>query len=137
LASFGMGITTLGVFLLSFLGPRTATGLVVANLLLLGFGFAFFSSPNSNAVMSSLDRRQLGIGSGILGTMRLLGQNVSMGIVMMLFALYDLDRRSIGANLQGRFVPCMHAIFWVCSGLGVLGVLASLVRGRVREAPRG
>jgi hypothetical protein len=59
-----------------------------------------------------------------------------MGIVMMLFALHGLDRRTVGADLQGRFVPCMHAIFWVCSGLGVLGVFASLVRGRVREAPR-
>jgi EmrB/QacA subfamily drug resistance transporter len=136
LASFGMGITTLGVFLLSFLGPSTPSGLVVAVLLLLGFGFAFFSSPNSNAVMSSLERRHLGIGSGILGTMRLLGQNVSMGIVMMLFALHGLDRRAIGADLQGRFVACMHAIFWVCAGLGVFGVFASLVRGRVREAPK-
>jgi len=136
LASLGMGITTLGVFLLSFLGPRTPPGLVVANLLLLGFGFAFFSSPNSNAVMSSLERRHLGIGSGILGTMRLLGQNVSMAIVMMLFTLHHLDGRAIGTDPQGRFVDSLHAIFWVFAGLGVLGVFASLVRGRVREAPR-
>jgi MFS family permease len=136
LASFGMGVTTLGVFLLSFLGPNTPRSLVVANLLLLGFGFAFFSSPNSNAIMSSLGRRHLGLGSGILGTMRLLGQNVSMGIVMMLFALHDLEARAIGVDRQARFVACLHAIFWVFAGLGVLGVLASLVRGRVREAQR-
>jgi EmrB/QacA subfamily drug resistance transporter len=136
LASFGMGLTTLGVFLLSFLGPATPRALVVANLLLLGFGFAFFSSPNSNAIMSSLDRRQLGIGSGILGTMRLLGQNASMGLVMMLFALYQLEARPMGVEAQARFVACLHAIFLVFAGLGVLGVLASLVRGRVREGPR-
>lgn len=132
LASIGMSITALGVFLLSFLGMHTSLGLLVANLLLLGFGFAFFSSPNANAIMSSLDRRHLGLGSGILGTMRLVGQNFSMGIVMMLFGLYHLNARTIGPEMQAPFVACLRAIFWVFSGLGVLGVFASLARGRMR-----
>jgi Major Facilitator Superfamily. len=132
LASFGMSLTTVGVFLLSFLRPHTSSALVVADLVLLGFGFAFFSSPNTNAVMSSLDKRHLGVGSGILGTMRLLGQNLSMGVVMMVVALH-LGARPVGSETQTEFLRSMHTIFWVFSALGVAGVFASLARGRVRQ----
>jgi EmrB/QacA subfamily drug resistance transporter len=136
LASFGMTLTSVGILLLSFLGADTPTILVVANLVLLGVGFAFFSSPNSNAIMSSLERRHLGLGSGILGTMRLLGQNVSMGIVMMVLALHHLDARAVTAELRAPFVLCLRTIFWVFSALSVLGIFASLARGRVREAQK-
>jgi EmrB/QacA subfamily drug resistance transporter len=132
LASFGMALTVLGVFLLSFLHANTSSTVIVAELVLLGFGFAFFSSPNTNAVMSSLDKRQLGVGSGILGTMRLLGQNVSMGIVMMVLALLLGGRQVVPATLPA-FMRAVHAVFWIFSALGVLGVFASLARGRVRD----
>jgi len=131
LASFGMILTTAGVFLLSFLHEATPIPAVVADLLLLGFGFAFFSSPNTNAVMSSLDKRHLGLGSGLLGTMRLLGQNMSMGMVMMVLALY-LGSQPVGAGTRVEFLRSMHVTLWIFSALGVLGVFASLARGRVR-----
>lgn len=132
LASFGMSLTTLGVFLLAFVEAHTPVALIVADLVVLGFGFAFFSSPNTNAVMSSLDRRYLGVGSGILGTMRVLGQNLSMGVVMMLVGLY-LGSRSVGADTQAEFMRALRVVFLTFSALGVLGVLASLARGRVRS----
>jgi len=131
LASFGMGLTTIGVFLLSFVGVETTSSLLVANLILLGVGFAFFSSPNTNAVMSSLDKRYLGVGSGILGTMRVLGQNLSMGIVMMVVGLH-LGARPVSHETRDLFVGSLQLIFWVFSVMGVAGVFASLARGRVR-----
>jgi EmrB/QacA subfamily drug resistance transporter len=131
LASFGMSLTTVGVFLLSFVDRATSTTVIVADLILLGFGFAFFSSPNTNAVMSSLDKRRLSVGSGILGTMRLLGQNMSMGVVMMVLALY-LGGQQVGPATQHAFLRSLRVLFWIFSGLGVIGVLASLARGRVR-----
>jgi EmrB/QacA subfamily drug resistance transporter len=131
LASFGMSLTVAGVFLLSFLRVETSSAVILAELVLLGFGFALFSSPNTNAVMSSLDKRHLGVGSGILGTMRLLGQNMSMGIVMMVLALF-LGGRQVGVGTEREFLRSVHVIFWIFSGLGVVGVFASLARGRLR-----
>ena len=64
----------------------------IAGVVLLGFGFALFSSPNTNAVMSSIDRRFYGVGSATLGTMRLTGQMLSMGIAMVIFSLSALLR---------------------------------------------
>jgi MFS family permease len=131
LASFGMSLTVAGVFLLSFLHPGTTSAVILAELLLLGFGFALFSSPNTNAVMSSLDKRHLGVGSGILGTMRVLGQNLSMGIVMMVLALL-LGGQQVGVATQPQFMRAVQVVFWIFSGLGVVGVFASLARGRLR-----
>lgn len=132
LASFGMSLTTLGVLFLAFLQEDTSTALIVGNLVLLGFGFAFFSSPNTNAVMGSLDKKHLGIGSGILGTMRVLGQNLSMGIVMMVVGIY-LGSQAIRTDTHGDFLRSIHVIFWVFSGLGLIGIMASLARGNVRH----
>jgi EmrB/QacA subfamily drug resistance transporter len=132
LASLGMSLTVAGIFLLSFLTPATSAVVILAELVLLGFGFALFSSPNTNAVMSSLDKRHLGVGSGILGTMRLLGQNLSMGIVMMVLGML-LGGRQLGPTTELAFLRALHVVFWVFSGLGVAGVFASLARGRLRE----
>jgi EmrB/QacA subfamily drug resistance transporter len=131
LASLGMSLTAVGIFLLSFLRAETSTTLVAADLVLLGIGFAFFSSPNANAIMGSLEKRHLGVGSGILGTMRLLGQNMSMGVVMMVVALF-LGSRPVSSETQAEFLRSLHLVFRIFSILGAVGVFASLVRGRVR-----
>ena len=54
LASAGMGVTCIGLLPMLFLSPDTPIGFILANLLLLGLGFALFSSPNTNAVMSAV-----------------------------------------------------------------------------------
>ncbi|MBC2723020.1 MAG: MFS transporter, partial [Desulfosporosinus sp.] len=87
LASLGMAITTLGLFFFIFLDEKTSILLVIINLAFIGLGFAFFSSPNSNAVMSSVDRTLYGVASSTLGTMRLLGQTLSMTIVALITSL--------------------------------------------------
>jgi hypothetical protein len=83
-----MGITSAGLFLLFFLETNTSIPFIVSSLCILGFGFALFSSPNTNAIMSSVESRLYGVASSMLATMRLLGQMFSMGIAMMIFATY-------------------------------------------------
>jgi len=65
-ASAGMAFTTAGLLLLSFLNVATAVEYIVASLIILGFGFALFSSPNVNAVMSSVEKKFYGVASATL-----------------------------------------------------------------------
>ena len=88
LASAGMAISTVGLAVLVFLDNDTGLTFVMATLAVLGLGFALFSSPNSNAVMGSVERRYYGVASGDPGHVRLTGQMFSLGIAMLLFALY-------------------------------------------------
>ena len=131
LASAGMILTSAGLFLLVFLSPATPLWVIVAILILLGFGYALFSSPNMNAIMGSVERQFYGVASGMLATMRLIGQMLSMGIATLLFALF-LGPVEITPELYPLFATSARAAFVVFAVLCVIGVFASLARGDIR-----
>lgn len=128
LASLGMAVSTLGLIGLSLAGRDTSAGFIVACLLVLGLGFAFFSSPNTNAVMGSVEPRRMGVASAILGTMRLTGQMGSMGFAVLLMALF-VGSRSLSPESVPAFLNAQRTAFAVCAGLCFAGIFASLARG--------
>jgi EmrB/QacA subfamily drug resistance transporter len=134
-ASAGMSIIAVGLGLLAVVGEGTSTILVTLELLLLGFGFALFSSPNTNAIMSSVDKKLYGVASASFGTMRLTGQMLSMGIVMLIFATV-IGNVQITPQYYPLFLQSMHISFIVFAVICVFGVFASLARGTVRDAGR-
>jgi MFS family permease len=135
LASMGMGITVAGLFLLVFLGPETGMGYIVGSLGILGFGFALFSSPNTNAVMSSVERKSYGVASGILGTMRQTGMMFSMALVMILFSMI-IGRVQIAPENYSSFLKCIRITFVISAFLCSGGVFASLARGKLHPRRR-
>ncbi len=130
-ASIGMAITAAALFVFVFLDAETPLAAVVLNLMLLGLGFALFSSPNTNAVMGSVEPRFYGVASATLGTMRATGQMLSLGIAMLVFALVIGGAR-ITPALHGRVLESVHLAFVVFSVLSVAAVFASLARGPAR-----
>jgi EmrB/QacA subfamily drug resistance transporter len=131
LSSLGMGLTALGLMLLIFLDDHTALLYLIASLITLGFGFALFSSPNMNAIMGSVDKRYYGIASASVGTMRLLGQMVSMGIVTLMFALF-IGRARITPQYYPMLINSIKVVFIISFCLCVCGIFFSLYRGRLR-----
>jgi EmrB/QacA subfamily drug resistance transporter len=129
IASIGMGLTAAGLILLCFLTPVTPVYAIVALLLLMGIGFGLFSSPNSNAIMSSVEKRYLGVASGVVGTMRMVGQMLSMGIAMMLIALY-IGKQTINPSTYPGLISGMRTGFVIFSVLSFLGIFASLARNK-------
>jgi MFS family permease len=132
IASAGMAVTTLGLLFLVFIDRPTPLWYIVMSLILLGFGFALFSSPNTNAVMSSVDKRTLSVASATLGTMRLTGQMFSMGIAMLIIALV-MGRVSITPQFYPQFLLSLRYAFMVFTLLCFGGIFASLARGRSRN----
>jgi EmrB/QacA subfamily drug resistance transporter len=131
-ASIGMALSFLGLMLLVFLRQETPLMLIVPILLIMGLGFALFSSPNTNAVMGAVEKRYYGVASATLGTMRLVGQMLSMGIVMLMFVLY-MGRTKISPEYFGLFLSSMRAAFIIFAVLCFGGIFASMARGRVRR----
>jgi MFS family permease len=127
-ASLGMAISSLGLLLLAFLQAASATAFVLSSLAILGFGFALFSSPNTNAVMSSVEKKFYGVASATLGTMRLVGQTLSMGIAMLIFGAL-VGRVQIAMASQGSFLQAVRTGFIIFAALCFAGVFASLARG--------
>jgi EmrB/QacA subfamily drug resistance transporter len=127
LASIGMGITSAGLLLLCSVTSSTSILFIVIILVILGLGFGLFSSPNSNAIMSSVEKKQLGNASGMIATVRMVGQTMSMGIAMMLIALF-MGKAIINPEIYNQLVAAMKTGFIIFSVLCIAGVFASLAR---------
>jgi len=135
LASIGIALTAVGMFPLVFISESTPIWYLVACLVVLGAGFGIFSSPNINAIMSSVEKRYLGVASGMNGTVRLVGQMLSMGIVMMLFSLF-IGPVMITPEYFPEFLQSLHYAFLIFSLLSLVGVVASLMRGKRQSVSR-
>ena len=135
LVSTGMALTTLGIFGLIFLNENTSLITIICILILMGMGYALFSSPNSNAVMSSVGRKHYGVASGVLSTMRLTGQMISMATVLVLFSLYIGDE-PIAVHTYPAFMKSMHTTFIIFTILCTAGVFISLSRGEIHRDTR-
>jgi EmrB/QacA subfamily drug resistance transporter len=130
-ASLGMMFTTLGLLFMIFLGQDSGFPYIITALIILGFGFALFSSPNTNAVMSSVERRFLGVASGTLGTMRMVGSMFSMAIATLIFTLF-IGEVQITPDVYPAFMKGIKTAFVIFTALCFGGIFTSLVRGRLR-----
>lgn len=133
LATTGMAVSVLGVFLFSRLQPSTPVGLIIANLILLGTGFALFSSPNMSAMMGAVEKRQYGLASGLVATMRLLGQMCSMAVATVVLALL-VGREAIVPENYDRFLLSVQTVFVISAALCLAGVYFSFSRGSMQTS---
>jgi MFS family permease len=129
-ASIGMAITALGLALLVFVDDLDSVFYIIDCLLILGFGLALFSSPNTNAIMGCVERRSYGVASATLATMRLTGQMLSMTLATLILAIY-IGHEQITVQNQSEFVLAMRLAFAISAALCVAGIFFSLRRGKV------
>ncbi len=139
LGSAGMIIVSLGLILLSRLSIDSSAEDVVVGLLVIGIGFGLFSSPNTSAVMGSVQRSELGVAAGTLGTMRFMGQSMGLALVgagiasaLAPEAILQL-LAGLGADnpvAREEFIIGMKDVFAVSALVAAIGTVASLVRGR-------
>ena len=131
-ASIGMGILTIGLIIFAFINQNFSYLLIIINLALIGFGFALFSSPNTNAVMSSVDKKYYGVASSTLSSMRMIGQMLSMGIVIVILSIY-MGKAEITPENQNIFLNSIRIAFALFSLLCFAGIFASLSRGKIHN----
>jgi MFS family permease len=128
----GMALTTLGLFVFIFLTPSTPLWVIVGSLMVMGLGYGTFSSPNTNAIMSSVASKHLGIAAGMNATMRSLGQLLSMAIAMFCFAVF-IGPVTITPAVYPALMASVTAAFAVFTLLCLVGVAASYVRGTIHN----
>lgn len=129
IASTGIGVTSACIFALTFIQQSTSLAYIVSVLAIMGFGYALFSSPNSNAIMSSVAKKQLGIASGMVGTMRMIGQTTSLGIAMMLISI-NLGDETINPENFDRLLNTIRTGLIIFAVICIPAIFASLARNR-------
>ena len=127
LAALGMALSTLGLFIFAFINEETSIAFITVGLLIIGTGFGFFSSPNTNAIMGSVERKFYGVASAMVSTMRLLGQTFSMGLALLVFALF-IGNIQITPLQYPALLSSIHTVFLICTVLCFIGIFAALIR---------
>jgi MFS family permease len=136
LASLGLLVILAGILVLAlFLDQSAPLPLAVAAMCLCGGGFALFGAPNSNAIMSAVPPRRIGQASGMLAVTRLTGQISSMSLTTLVFALV-IGSGELTPDRYPAFITAARVLFWIFAPMCLVGVFASLARGRA-EAPAG
>jgi EmrB/QacA subfamily drug resistance transporter len=128
LSSLGMGIIVVGLIFLCFLDQNTGNVFLISSLVIVGLGFGTFSSPNTNSVMGSVEKKYLGVASATVSTMRVMGQIFSMAIAAMVFHIFLGDAKISNENLL-QFIQSSRVLFIIFAILCFIGVFASLQRG--------
>lgn len=132
LATAGMILCTIGLTAFAFLSATTPVWFIVVLLLWMGLGFALFSSPNMNTIMSSVNRSQLGLASGTSATMRVLGQIVSMTIATLFFAAI-IGNQAIETVPDQLFIYAVRWGFLTFSVVSIFGIYFSYKRGKIKR----
>ncbi|MCZ3364979.1 MULTISPECIES: MFS transporter [Methanobacterium] len=127
IASIGMAITAASLYFLTFLDSNTGLEFIIVVLLILGFGLGLFSSPNTNAIMGSVQKRFYGIASATVSTMRLIGQMLSMGIALLIFSIVIGNVQILPSSYPALLVS-IKIVFTICAVLCFIGIFASLAR---------
>ncbi|MDI6710384.1 MAG: MFS transporter [Thermoanaerobacterales bacterium] len=137
LAALGMGLGTVSLLLLAALDAGSRTWAVVGPLLLLGLGNGVFQAPNNSAIMGAVPREHQGLAGGFMASMRNIGMVMGVALAGAVFntrlAAHHASLHAAGLSggaLQDRaFVAALHDALMVSAGLGLIGVITSLVRG--------
>ena len=126
-------ITVVLIAVLLLFTATSADGLasIIIALVLLGAGYAFFVSPNTNAIMSSVDKKYYGVASASLATARQTGQTLGMSIIMLLFSLF-IGNVQISPAYYPAFLQSVRTGFLVFAGVCIVSIAFSSARGLIR-----
>ena len=127
MSSAGMAFCAAGTFIFIFLSEETHLALVITALVITGVGFSLFSSPNTNAVMSCVDRAEYGVASSVLATMRSIGHTLSMVIVTVTVSALA-GEMALAAAPAETLIKVIRISFIIFTGICAGGVFVSLKR---------
>lgn len=121
MSSAGMAFCAAGTFIFIFVGQNTSMFVIIAALAVTGFGFSLFSSPNTNAVMSCVEKADYGVASSILATMRSIGHTLSMVIVTVIVTanMSDIPLAEAQPTVLIKVIRLSFIIFTVICASGV------------------
>lgn len=127
MSSAGMGLCAAALTLFSFLPEESSVIRIIAILAVSGVGFSLFTSPNTNAVMASVDREDYGIASSVLSTMRSIGHTMSMAVVTLVVGA-KMGESSMTTSSPQEVMNTIHMCFYIFTGLCIGGIFIALRR---------
>ena len=126
LAAAGMAVAAIALAILTFLTNSTPIYIVVLAMILQGIGMGLFSSPNMNAIMSSVPPKDAPTASASQATMRTIGQTMSLGLLTLIFA-WIMGNLELSPQYSEMIIQSSQIICGICTAACILAIFASLV----------
>ncbi len=133
LAAFGMSITTVALIILIFLDANMPLYLVVLAMILQGIGMGLFTTPNTNAIMSSVPPNETPNASAAQSAMRTIGQTMSLGLLTLIFA-WIMGNLTLSSQYSSMIVQSSQLICIICTIICIVAIFASLVGIRSKDS---
>ncbi|HLZ62942.1 MAG TPA: MFS transporter [Ktedonosporobacter sp.] len=139
LAPIGLGVSAIGLLGLVFIGANAPFWLLSLFMALMGGGSGFFVSPNTNAIMSSVQPQMRGAAAGILNMLNNTGQMLSIAIVfpvalsqvpqaaMMQVFIYGGGMEKFPAALAA-FMNGVHNAFLISCVISIIAMVVAALR---------
>jgi EmrB/QacA subfamily drug resistance transporter len=138
LATLGLVLSSVALLLLTTITQLTPYWLLAAFMVLLGMGSGLFSSPNTNAIMSSVLPNQRGVAAGMRTMLANTGQMLSIAVIFPLvlsqvpenlLQKVFLNGGGLGDPRATRlFDQGLHGAFWFCFAVSIVAAALSYLR---------
>jgi DHA2 family multidrug resistance protein-like MFS transporter len=116
LSGAGLTVLAVGLGLVSLLPAHPDTWDIAWRMLICGFGFGFFNTPNNRAIIISAPARRAGGASGMQATARLVGQTMGAALVALVFGLVPVGETTVTTI-------CAAAIALAAAGISLLRLM--------------
>ena len=133
LAALGMTIATMTLVIMLFLDASTPLYLIVAAMILQGIGMGLFTTPNTNAIMSSVPPNETPNASAAQSAMRTMGQTMSLGLLTLVFA-WVMGSLKLSHQNADLIIQSSQLICLICTIICITAIFASLVGIRSKDS---
>jgi len=138
LASTGMLVTAFGLALMTTLGSTSPYWHAAIYLGLTGIGSGVFMSPNTAAMMGTVETSRRGIAAGVRTMAQNIGAVISIALVLaiitaaipqsVLFKIFSGLATGLHPTQLDPFINNMHTALWILTGISLVGAVVSLLR---------
>jgi EmrB/QacA subfamily drug resistance transporter len=115
LMTVGMAFGTIGLVVLTQIGPHSSYGLLLAGYLLFGIAIGLVYAPMSTAAMAAMPAEKVGIASGVLAMDRIVAGSLALAATGAAFHALQASGSSFTASIAGST--------WVAVALCLLGAI--------------
>lgn len=128
-----MTIATMTLMIMLFLDASTPIYLIVIAMILQGIGMGLFTTPNTNAIMSSVPPNETPNASAAQSAMRTIGQTMSLGLLTLVFA-WTMGSLKLSSKHSDLIVQSSQLICLICTAICIIAIFSSLVGIRSNDS---
>ncbi|WP_297426025.1 MFS transporter [Clostridium sp.] len=129
LTFLGLVGTSLGLFLMAFLNQYSHIGVLIVFIAIMTLGNGMFQSPNNSLVMSTVDRKNLGIAGGVNALVRNLGMvfGISLSTTLLYYRMSSKIGYHVTGYIEGREDIFVYGMQFVYISAGIICAIGAVL----------